>query len=162
MKFKANSYWERAFRIVADHAVTPGTEELTMYLGGIGGTGKSQAIKALMHFLKSRNESHRFVVLAPTRTAAALLQGFTYYSFLGVPIDSQEALRNETTNNTQVRTRLDGVEHIFLDEVSMVVCNDNYKISSQFAKTMSEYGLPYGGINMIFAGDFAQMSPVFG
>ena len=133
-KFLLNSDQERAFRIVSNHAVTPGAEQLIMYLGGMGGTGKSQVIKGLMHFFKSRNESHRFVVLAPTGTAAALLQGSTYHSFLGVPIDGQEALRNETTNNTQVRTRLDGVEYLFLDEVSMVACDDNYKISSQLAK----------------------------
>jgi hypothetical protein len=161
-KFLLNSDQERAFRIVSNHAVTPGAEQLIMYLGGMGGTGKSQVIKGLMHFFKSRNESHRFVVLAPTGTAAALLQGSTYHSFLGVPIDGQEALRNETTNNTQVRTRLDGVEYLFLDEVSMVACDDNYKISSQLAKGLNEFGLPYGGINMIFAGDFAQLPPVFG
>jgi len=56
-----------------------------------------------MDFFKSRNESHRFVVLAPTETAAALLHDSTYHSFLDVPIDGQEALRNETT---QVRTRV--------------------------------------------------------
>src|SRR5882762_7877117 len=39
---------------------------------------------------KSRNESHRFVVLAPTGTAAALLHGSTYHSILGVPIDVAE------------------------------------------------------------------------
>ena len=128
----------------------------------MGGTGKSQVIKALMDFFKSRNESHRFVVLAPTGTAAALLHGSTYHSYLGVPIDGQTALRNETTNNAQVKARLDGVEYIFLDEVSMVSCDDNYKISSQLAKALNEFDLPYGGINMIFSGDFAQLPPVFG
>ena len=103
-KFLLNSDQERAFRIVANHAVTPGVKQLIMYLVGMGGTGESQVIKALMPFFKSRNEFHRFVVLAPTGTAAALLQGSTYHSFLGVPIDGQEALRNEMTNNTQVRT----------------------------------------------------------
>jgi len=71
-------------------------------------------------------------------------------------------LRNEATNNAQVKTRLDGVEYIFLDEVSMVSCDDNYKISSQLAKALNEFDLPYGGINMIFSGDFAQLPPVFG
>src|SRR5882762_1081712 len=161
-KFKLNSEQERAFRIVANHAVTPGAEQLIMYVGGMGGTGKSQVIKALMDFFKSRNESHRFVVLAPTGTAAALLHGSTYHSFLGVPIDGQPALRNETTNNSLVKARLDGAEYIFLDEVSMVSCDDNYKISAQLAKALNEFDLPYGGINMIFSGDFAQLSPVFG
>jgi putative protein kinase ArgK-like GTPase of G3E family len=58
------------FRIITNHTVTPGSEQLMMYVGGMGGTGKSQVIKALMEFYKSRNESHRFVVLAPTGTAA--------------------------------------------------------------------------------------------
>ena len=56
----------------------------------MAGTGKSQVIKALMDFLKSRNESHRFT---PTGTAAALLNGSTYHSILGVPIDGQTALK---------------------------------------------------------------------
>jgi PIF1-like helicase len=161
-KFELTSEQERAFRIIANHAVAPGSEQLIMYVGGMAGTGKSQVIKALMDFFKSRNESHRFVVVAPTGTAAALLHGSTYHSFLGVPIDGQTALRNETTNNAQVKARLDGVEYIFLDEVSMVSCDDNYKISSQLAKALNEFGLPYGGINMIFLGDFAQLPPVFG
>jgi len=46
-------------------------------------------------------------------------------------------LRNETTNNAQVKARLDGVDYTFLDEVSMVSCSDNYKISSQLAKAMN-------------------------
>src|ERR1700728_2111418 len=161
-KFELTFDQERAFRIIANHAVTPGSEQLMMYVGGMGGTGKSQVIKALMDFFKSRNESHRFVVLAPTGTAAALLHGSTYHSFLGVPIDGQTALRNETTINAQVKARLDGVEYISLDEVSMVACGDNYKISSQLAKGLNEFDLPYGGINMIFSGDFAQLPPVFG
>ena len=112
-KFDLTSEQERAFRIIANHAVTPGSEQLMMYVGGMGGTGKSQVIKALVDFFKSRNESHRFVVLTPTGTAAALLHGSTYHSFLGAPIDGQTALRNETTNNAQVKARLDGVEYIF-------------------------------------------------
>ena len=35
--------------------------------------------------------------------------------FLGVPINDQTALRNETMNNAQVKVRLDAVEYVFLD-----------------------------------------------
>src|ERR1700677_2701811 len=49
-KFELTSDQERAFRIVANHAVSPGSEQLMMYIGGMGGTGKSQVIKALMEF----------------------------------------------------------------------------------------------------------------
>jgi hypothetical protein len=44
----------------------------------------------------------------------------------------------------------------------MVSCDDNYKISFQLAKALNELDLLYGGINMIFSGDFAQLPPVFG
>jgi hypothetical protein len=71
------------------------------------------------------------------RSNGPLHQVNFYHSFLGVPIDGQTALRNETTNNAQVKARLDGVEYIFLDEVSMVACDDNYKISSQLAKALN-------------------------
>ena len=41
----------------------------------MGGTGKTQVIKALIKFFEQRNKSHHFLVLAPTSTAAALLSG---------------------------------------------------------------------------------------
>jgi len=57
-----------------------------MYVGGMAGTGKSQVIKALIDFFKSRNESHRFVVLAPKELQQLFYLVSTYHSFLGVPM----------------------------------------------------------------------------
>jgi len=37
-----------------------------------------------------------------------------------------------------------------------------FKISSQLAKSANEIEEPFGGMNMIFAGDFAQLKPVMG
>src|SRR6202011_6001783 len=37
-KFELTSEQERAFRVVANHAVAPGSEQLIMYVGGMGGT----------------------------------------------------------------------------------------------------------------------------
>jgi hypothetical protein len=62
----------------------------------------------------------------------------------------------------QLWSRIEGVDHIFLDEVSMLSCHDMFKISFQLAKGTNEYEDPFGGINMIFAGDFAQLPPVKG
>lgn len=54
--FHLNSEQERAFRIIANHATMEDPDKLRMYLGGMGGTGKSQVIKALMKFFEMRNE----------------------------------------------------------------------------------------------------------
>src|SRR4051794_33755360 len=157
--FNLNNEQERAFRIVANHAVTPGSDQLKMYLGGMGGTGKSQVIKALIQLFRERNESHRFIILAPTGTAAALLGGSTYHSFLGI-CASNSGIRHENLSIVQITGRLEGVDYIFLDEVSMLGCLDMYRISSQLAKARSIHDVPFGGVNMIFAGDFAQLPPV--
>jgi len=42
---------------------------------------------------------------------------------------------------------------IFLDEVSMISCNDNYKDQLSACKALNEFDLPYGlEFNMIFSG----------
>jgi len=154
-KFILNSEQQRAFRIIANHSVMDRPDQLKMYLGGMGGTGKSQVIKALMHFFGERKENHRFSVVAPTGSAAALLNGSTYHSVLGI----NDGERVSAASLAQIRARLDGVDYIFLDEVSMISCRDMYKISAQAAKARGVYDEPFGGINFIFAGDFAQLPP---
>jgi len=79
------------------------------------GTGKSQVIKALMGLLLNPEMNLTdLLFVAPTGTAAALLLGSNLsLIFWEVPIDGQTAFRNETTNNAQVKARLDGVEYIF-------------------------------------------------
>ena len=158
-KFKLNKEQERAFNIVSHHSVMPESEQLKMYIGGMGGTGKSQIIKAISAFFHTQNEAHRFLIVAPTGSAAALLGGSTYHSVLGI---------NEKTGNTplkvlaQVKTKLAGVDYIFMDEVSMISAHDLYKISRQLCKVMNKPETPFGGISMIFAGDFAQLPPPIG
>ena len=44
----------------------------------------------------------------------------------------------------------------------MLSCNDLYRISAQLAKALNAFDLPFGGINIVFAGDFAQLPPVGG
>ena len=81
-RFSLNPDQERAFRIISNHAISTNLEQLRMYMGGMGGTGKSQVIKALSLFFETRHEAHRFVIVAPTGTAAALLGGSTYHFML--------------------------------------------------------------------------------
>ena len=112
-------------------------------------------IKALTAFFERWNESHCIVITAPTGTAAALVGA--YHSVLGI---NDKCHLN--TSMAKVRSRLDGVDYIFLDEISILSCHDLYKISVQLAKAFNEPNKPFGGINIVFAGDFAQLPPVSG
>ena len=150
-KFNLNSEQKRAFQIIANHATSKPDDQLKMYLGGMGGTGKSQVLKALSYFFETRNESHRFTIVAPTGSAAALLGGSTYHYLFGI---------NEYTkisNMSQVKSCLEGVEYVFLDEVSMLSAWDMYRISHQLSCVLNIYDKPFGGMNIVFAGDFAKL-----
>jgi hypothetical protein len=110
----------------------------------------------LSYFFETRNESHRFTIVAPTGSAAALLGGSTYHHLFGI---------NEYTkksNMSQVKSHLEGIEYVFLDEVSMLSARDMYKISYQLSCVLNGYDKPFGGMNMVFAGDFAQLPPAMG
>ena len=127
-----------------------------MYLGGMGGTGRSQVIKALSYFFKGRKEAHRFIIVAPTGTAAALLGGSTYHSMFGI---------NERMNTSKIghiKAKLSGVEYVFFDEVSMLSAQDLYRINAQLANVCGVDDIPFGGLNMVFSSDFAQLPPAVG
>ena len=104
-----------------------------MYVGGMAGTGKSQVIKSMTKFLERQNESHCIIITAPNSTAAAFVGGSTYHPIWGI--------NDKGTSNismTKVRTRLDGVDYIFLDKVSMFSCHDIYNISAQLLNAFNE------------------------
>ncbi|KAF9539142.1 hypothetical protein CPC08DRAFT_651261, partial [Agrocybe pediades] len=132
--FSLNEEQERAFRIIVNHSSCAALEQLKMYLGGMGGTRKTQVIKALIELFKRKNQLHHFIVLGPTGTAAALLNGSMYHSALGIHMKSnKEAEMVSTSTNLihDLREKLAGVQYIFLDEVSMVACHKLYAISAR-------------------------------
>ena len=84
-EFQLNREQDHAFHIVANHmCMFTGSDQLNMYIGGMGGTGKSQVLKALMKFFILRQEAYRFVVVAPTGNTASLLGGSTYRYLFGI------------------------------------------------------------------------------
>jgi hypothetical protein len=44
----------------------------------------------------------------------------------------------------------------------MLSCHDLYHIACQIAVALNVHDQPFGGLSMIFAGDFAQLPPVAG
>jgi hypothetical protein len=168
-KFKLNTEQMRAFTILADHASSPQKVPLRMYMGGMGGTGKSQVINAMIEFFNCRNESYRFIVLGPTGSVAALLNGSTYHSVFKVPRDTKsknqddmDGVKNESVSLAAVNERLQGVDYVFLDEISMVSCTDLQLIATQASKARNIHDTSFGSLSFITAGDFTQLPPTTG
>ncbi|KAJ7168099.1 DNA helicase Pif1 like protein, partial [Mycena crocata] len=137
-RFTLNEEQQRAFRIVADHASSGSPAPLKLYIGGMGGSGKSQVFKAITTFFDERKESYRYMVVAPTGATAALLKGSTYHSVFKIARESKsknrddiDGIRDESKSMAGINERLQGVEYILLDEISMVSCSELQTLSSQ-------------------------------
>jgi hypothetical protein len=156
-KWTLNPEQAAAFRIIASHSLQNQPEQLRMFLSGPGGTGKSRVIHALQDFFRLRGQERRFRLAAYTGVAARNINGMTLHSSL--------CISQRTSKSTQTRTRRDliamweGVDYLFIDEVSMVGCAFLLQISEALTEAKGNTS-PFGGVNIIFAGDFAQLPPV--
>ena len=75
-RFGLNGDQLRAYDIITNG--TMGNRQLKplrMYLAGVGGTGKSQVMKAMVQFFNETGQGKKIAVLAPTGTAASLIGG---------------------------------------------------------------------------------------
>ncbi|KAK0227843.1 PIF1-like helicase-domain-containing protein [Armillaria fumosa] len=159
-EYLLNAKQERAFRIVADHAADPTSIQLRMYVGGMGGTGKMHVLNALTSYFKDQGESRHLIMVAPTSTAMALVNGSTYHFTFGINKCHGEYISKKAL--AEVWEQLKGVDYVFLNEVSMLSSVDLYQISACLAMCLDRLDLPFGGMNMIFTGDFAQLPPAIG
>ena len=132
----------------------------------MGGTGKTQVMKALITLFLRRNEAHRFAVVAPTGNAAANIGGSTYHSLLGIQIDEKDGhrdhIKNEAALIAEAKTKLKGVEYIFIDEISMVSSREFCSMCACLSDILNKPDIVFEGVNMIVAGNFAQLPPVGG
>lgn len=154
-----NKEQECAYHIIVNHSCSDTPDQLKMNIAGMAGTGKTQVLLALQEFFSYKNKSHWLVIVAPTGSAAALLGGSTYHYMFGIDSDGQWSTGAQLA---QIKSRLQGVDYVFLDEVSMLSCRDMYKISERLATINNNAESPFRGLNMIFAGDFAQLPPPIG
>lgn len=55
-RFQLNKEQDCAFCIMTNHASSPDSDQLKLYIGGMAGMGKSQVLKALLEFFSLKNE----------------------------------------------------------------------------------------------------------
>jgi thymidylate kinase len=81
-----------------------------MYIGGMGGTGKTTVIDTLKTWFKERGESGCMIVLAPTGAAASVIGGSTYHSYLGIRTNDAGITVNPTDQKLdEARKHLTGI-----------------------------------------------------
>lgn len=123
-----------------------------IFLTGPGGCGKSWWIQHVYKTIPGRIQ-----VCAMTGCAAILLQcnAKTVHSWAGIGLgDAQKALTNSYTCK-----RWRSTDILIIDEVSMMSV-ELFELLNELGKTIRRSSKPFGGIQVIFCGDFHQLPPI--
>jgi len=123
-----------------------------VFLTGPAGTGKTTIIKHFTNYCKLKNIN--IALTSTTGVSALLINGTTIHSFSGIfpnkPFKMNSKIQNNWKNN----------QCIVIDEISMLG-PDLLELLDRIAKqARNDYFHPFGGIQIIATGDFAQLPPV--
>lgn len=130
-----------------------------VFLTGEPGAGKTYTIEQFTKWLDS--EAKDYVITASTGIAASHLDGSTIHSWSGLGIRrglDKEVLGKLRRNHFLVE-KIKRVKVLVIDEISMldaVTLNDIHNILMAVHRKFK----PFGGIQVIFVGDFFQLPPV--
>lgn len=150
-----NHLQRAAFDIIYQALTKRRTQQLIMYLGGEGGTGKSRVISAILASAQPKS----CVVTATTGVAATNFEGgMTIHMFCGW---SKKKKKNHARDLSDAeRQRTAGVNLVIIDEISMQgCCFLAGTINSAFQRLFENEHL-FGGIHIVFCGDFGQLPPI--
>jgi|LauGreDrversion4_2_1035121.scaffolds.fasta_scaffold00432_22 ATP-dependent DNA helicase PIF1 len=132
-----------------------------VFITGPGGTGKTRLIKYLVQFAKSMNK--KIQVCALTGCAAILLEcnARTIHSWSGIKLakDPKEKVIDSVLRNKHQVATWKKTDCLILDEVSML-SRKIFEIIEEIARRARKNSAPFGGMQVVFTGDFYQLPPV--
>ena len=132
-----------------------------IFMTGPGGTGKSSLIKYIVEDSKKRKK--RIDVCALTGCAAVLLEcnAKTIHSWAGIGLakNSVTNVVNKVLNSNYKQKNWLTAQILIIDEVSMMSLK-LFEILDKIGKKCRKNEKPFGGIQVIFSGDFLQLPPV--
>ena len=132
-----------------------------IFITGPGGTGKSALIRSIYKHAYSRFRDIQ--VTALTGCAAVLLNcnAKTLHSWAGIGLGngSIEQLVTKIKKNKFAKKLWKSTEILVVDEVSMLSLK-LFNVLNEIGKVIRGNQKPFGGIQVIFSGDFFQLPPV--
>jgi hypothetical protein len=135
--------------------------QLIMFMTGPGGAGKSAVINAFMTYCKefcSNLDAHfdkqTIIVTAMTGVAATSIMGETTSRAIG--LGRSKSLDYEFIK-TFANTRM-----IIIDEISFCKATQLGQLDQKLKILKEEPNLTYGGVHVLFCGDFHQLPPIGG
>lgn len=136
-------------------------ERTNIFLTGPGGTGKTALIKYIQK--DASRKGFNIQVCALTGCAAVLLEckAKTLHSWAGIGLGngSVEQLTTKIMKNRFLKSNWKDTDILIVDEVSMM-SQKLFELLDAIGKVVRKCSKPFGGIQLIFSGDFYQLPPV--
>ena len=144
-----------------EKAIAVFNEGSNMFLTGPGGTGKTALIKKIVDLCKTNGK--KVQVCALTGCAAVLLncQAKTVHSWAGIGLANGPAdlIVKRVITNKYKASAWKKIDVLIIDEVSMM-SQKIFEILNSIGQKVRKDTRPFGGLQVIFSGDFYQLPPV--
>ena len=134
-----------------------------IFLTGPGGSGKTELIKRMVEIANNNNKNIQ--VCALTGCATVLLKcgnPKTIHSWAGIGLASENSNKviDRVIKNSHKRKNWNKVEILIIDEISMMSKKIFEILDIIGRKIKKKMLIPFGGIQVIFSGDFYQLPPI--
>jgi hypothetical protein len=130
-----------------------------IFLTGQAGTGKSYTIKAFVkHCIQNKIT---YAVTSTTGVSALLIGGTTLHSWAGILLGMEDkfTLLDRVQSRDKAHRRWLYTKVLIIDEISMM-CPVLLEKLDYIGKKVRKSTKPFGGIQLVLCGDFAQLPPV--
>lgn len=130
-----------------------------VFLTGAAGTGKTYVLNEFIKYLQSYSIPH--IVTASTGLAATHVGGVTVHAFSGIGIKDKLSSWDidMLAQNEKLNKRVNSIQVMIIDEISMLHASRLDMVDKIFKKVRKD-NRAFGGVQMIFCGDFFQLPPV--
>lgn len=130
-----------------------------VFLTGSAGAGKTYTLNHYLHYLRARDI--HVAVTASTGIAATHMNGMTIHSWAGIGILDELTPKDiaRIKKRATITERMQKTHVLIIDEISMLH-KKQFDLINHIMQEVRDNLLPFGGVQVIVAGDFFQLPPV--
>lgn len=136
-----------------------------LFITGAGGRGKSFLLDKIVENYRKKNvdSTNGIVITSTTGLSAINIGGQTVHSWAGIvpstELDKTDPFIYYLRNNNRALNKWRYTRVLIIDEISMLT-DQMLDFLDTIAKNIRASNKPFGGIQVIFTGDFFQLPPV--